>query len=213
MSVNGVTSGVTASSYASQTNAVSQAPKADATSKAAETKAAEETPAATYEKSTETKQAGYSKIQKMSEEDRAKLVEQLKADQEQRQSQLVDLVSKMMQGQGVAYNNANDIWSFLREGKFEVDPATKAQAQEDISEDGYWGVKQTSGRILDFADALAGSDPDNIQKMYDAFKKGYKQAEETWGGELPDISKQTYDAVLEGFRKRAEEAGVTLNED
>ena len=187
MSVNGVTSGVTASSYASQTNAVSQAPKADAASKATETKAAEEAPAATYEKSAEPKQAGYSKIQKMSEEDRAKLVEQLKADQEQRQSQLVDLVSKMMQGHGVAYNNANDIWSFLREGKFEVDPATKAQAQEDISEDGYWGVKQTSERIFDFAKALTGGDPDKMEDMRKAFEKGFKQATSAWGEDLPEI--------------------------
>ncbi|MCR5674308.1 MAG: hypothetical protein K6G16_01225 [Lachnospiraceae bacterium] len=212
MSVNGVTSGVSSSAYTAQT-AAAQAAKPDTAGKATENKAAEETAAATYEKGVEVKTAGYSKIQKMSEEDRSKIVAQLKADQETRQAQMTDLVSKMMRGQGVAYNNANDIWSFLREGNFTVDAATKAQAQQDISEDGYWGVKQTSQRILDFADALAGSDPDNIQKMYDAFKKGYKQAEETWGGELPDISKQTYDSVLDGFRKRAEEAGITLNED
>ncbi|MCR4763921.1 MAG: hypothetical protein K5696_10365 [Lachnospiraceae bacterium] len=213
MSVNGITSGVSSSAYTSQTAAASQASKADPAGKAAESAAAGETAAATYEGSVETKQAGYSKIQRMSEEERNKIAEQLKSDQEQRQAQMVDLVSKMMRGQGVTYNNANDIWSFLREGNFEVDAATKAQAQQDISEDGYWGVKQTSQRILDFADALAGSDPKNIQKMYDAFKKGYKQAEDTWGGELPDISKQTYESVLDGFRKRAEEAGVTLNED
>ena len=211
MSVNGITSGVNGAAYAAQ--AAGTAPKAEtaAADKAAEVK---ETAAATYEKSADNKtQGGYNNIRKMSEEDRGKIVAQLKADQESRQSQMLDMVSKMMTGQGVAYNNANDIWSFLREGKFTVDAATKAQAQEDISEDGYWGVKQTSGRILDFADALAGDDPKNIQKMYDAFKKGYKQAENTWGGELPEISKQTYDAVLEGFRQRAEEAGVTLNED
>ena len=213
MSVNGITSGVNSAAYATQAaGTASKAASADATDKAAAVK--EET-AATYEKSADNNEvkASYSNIRKMSEEDRSKIVAQLKADQESRQSQMLDLVSKMMTGQGIAYNNANDIWSFLREGNFTVDAATKAQAQEDISEDGYWGVKQTSGRILDFADALAGDNPDNIQKMYDAFKKGYKQAEETWGGELPDISKQTYDAVLEGFRKRAEEAGVTLNEE
>jgi len=212
MSVNGVTSGVSASSYTQKTSAASKS-AAPAESKAAESKAAENTAAATYEGSVETRQAGYSKIQRMSEEDRSKIAAQLKADQEMRQTQMVDLVQKMMTGQGVAFNNANDIWSFLREGNFTVDAATKAQAQQDISEDGYWGVKQTSQRILDFADALAGSDPKNIQKMYDAFKKGYAQAENTWGGELPEISQKTYDSVLEGFRQRAEEAGITLNED
>ena len=37
--------------------------------------------------------------------------------------------------------------------------------------------------------------------MIDAFKKGYEQAEKTWGGELPEISKKTYDAVLDKFEK------------
>ncbi|MBD5452617.1 MAG: hypothetical protein HDR25_08255, partial [Lachnospiraceae bacterium] len=81
--------------------------------------------------------------------------------------------------------------------------------------DGYWGVKQTSERILSFATALAGNDSKNLEKMRDAFLKGYKQAEKTWGGELPDISKRTYDAVLEGFDKlmnpKTEE--VTTSED
>ena len=39
--------------------------------------------------------------------------------------------------------------------------AEKAQAQKDIDEDGYWGVKQTSQRLFDFASALAGDDVEN----------------------------------------------------
>lgn len=112
-----------------------------------------------------------------------------------------------MTKQGQTYNNANDMWRFLASGKFEVDEATKLQAQKDIAEDGYWGVNQTSDRIIDFAKALTGGDPSKIEEMRDAFKKGYKQAEKTWGGELPEISKQTYDAVMEKFDKMAEEAG------
>ena len=74
-----------------------------------------------------------------------------------------------------------------------------AQAQADIAEDGYWGVNQTSDRIVDFAKALTGGDPNKIEEMREAFKKGFKQAEEKWGGELPEISQKTYDAVLEKF--------------
>ena len=111
-----------------------------------------------------------------------------------------------MTKQGQTFNNANDMWRFLASGKFEVDEATKLQAQKDIAEDGYWGVNQTSDRIIDFAKALTGGDPSKIEDMRDAFKKGYEQAEKTWGGKLPDISKQTYDAVMEKFDKMAEEA-------
>ena len=56
-----------------------------------------------------------------------------------RLDQLRDLVQKLICKQGGVYADANDIWNALREGKVEVDPETKAQAQADIAEDGYWG--------------------------------------------------------------------------
>ena len=116
-----------------------------------------------------------------------------------------------MTKQGQTFNNANDMWRFLASGKFEVDEATKLQAQKDIAEDGYWGVNQTSDRIIDFAKALTGGDPSKIEDMRDAFKKGYEQAEKTWGGKLPEISQKTYDAVMAGFDKMAEDAKTTTD--
>lgn len=83
--------------------------------------------------------------------------------------------------------------------RFTVDAETKAKAQKDIAEDGYWGVEQTSDRIVSFATALAGDDSKALEKMRDAFVKGYKQAEKQWGGKLPDISQRTYDAVMKKF--------------
>ena len=165
----------------------------------AEVKQVEEVSAGVvYEKSEGTGKATYS-INKMSSEDRAALVDQLKADQAARESQFTQLVTKMMNGQAGAFGKANNIWEFLASGDFEVDPATKAQAQEDISEDGYWGVKQTSQRLFDFASALAGDDVDKMKEMQDAMMKGYKMAEGTWGRKLPDISKQTIDAANKLF--------------
>lgn len=127
------------------------------------------------------------------------LVNKLKADAEARTAQLRSLVEKMFTKQGQTLASTDDMWKFLASGDFEVDAATKAQAQEDISEDGYWGVKQTSERILSFAKALTGGDPDKIEEMRNAFEKGFKEATKSWGKELPDISQQTYDAVMKGF--------------
>lgn len=127
------------------------------------------------------------------------LIAKLQADAEARTEQLRSIVQKLMAGQGDAYGKANDMWQFLASGNFTVDAATKAQAQEDISEDGYWGVKQTSDRIIDFAKALTGGDPDKIEEMRSAFEKGYKQATKAWGKELPSISSETYDAVMSKF--------------
>ncbi len=135
------------------------------------------------------------------------LINKMKADAEAHTNQLKSIVEQMMTKQSQTAGIANgDMWKFLASGKFEVDEATRLQAQQDISEDGYWGVKQTSGRILDFATALTGGDPNKIEDMRAAFEKGYKQAEKTWGRELPEISKQTYDAVMAGFDKMAEDA-------
>ena len=129
------------------------------------------------------------------------MVAKLKADAEQRTSQLRSLVEKMMTKQGTAIANADSMWSFLADGNFTVDEETQNQAQADIAEDGYWGVEQTSDRILDFAKALSGNDPEKADLLIDAFKKGFEDATKSWGKDLPDISQRTYDAVLEKFNK------------
>lgn len=143
------------------------------------------------------------------------IVAQLKLDQEKRQEQLrkivMDSISK--QGSTFAFASDDDMWKFLAGGKFTVDEATRKKAQEDISEDGYWGVKATSDRIIDFAKALSGNDASKISELRDAFQKGFNQATKTWGKELPSISQQTYKAVMDKFDAWEKEAkGATAEE-
>lgn len=205
MSVNGVTGAADAySTYAAaKTNSSASADVAAKTEEPKNDTTASKTPGVVYEPSEEAKTASAKKY-KPDE----KLIAKLKADAEARTSQLRSLVEQMMSKQTNTYGKANDIWKFLASGEYTVDPATKAQAQADIAEDGYWGVSQTSQRILDFATALTGGNPDKIEEMREAFKKGYAKAEEMWGGKLPEISQKTYDAVMEGFDKMAQEAGI-----
>ena len=59
--------------------------------------------------------------------------------------------------------------------------------------------KAPSERILSFAMALTGGDPDKIEDMKDAFIKGFKEATKAWGKELPELSQKTYDKVMEKF--------------
>lgn len=205
MSVNGVTSTQAAAAYSY--NSTSAAKEKTSAEEAKTTTTAEDT-GVIYEHSTAAKTSSTKKTYTPD----TNLVNRLKADAENRASQLRSLVEQMMGKQANTYGNANDIWSFLRSGNFTVDPATKAQAQADIAEDGYWGVNQTSDRIIQFANALTGGDPDKIESMREAFKKGYAQAEKTWGGSLPEISKKTYDAVMEKFDKLAADAGLTTEE-
>jgi len=131
--------------------------------------------------------------------EKSPIVEQMKLDVEQRTAQLQDLVKNMMYSQAGISENGNDIWKFLASGKYTVTAEVKQAAQDSIGKDGYWGVDQTSERILSFAKALSGNDPEKADLMLDAFKKGYEKAMGAWGKGLPDISKQTYDAVLQKF--------------
>ncbi len=153
-----------------------------------------------YERSNQNANEAYS-INKMSQADRAALVQRLKADQEQRQQQLTELVQKTLSGQAGAYGkaNGNDIWTLLSGGKVNVSASEKAQAQKDIGEDGYWGVKQTSQRLFDFASALAGDDVEKMKKMQAAMEKGFKLATKSWGKDLPGICGETLDAANKLF--------------
>ncbi|MBE5883817.1 MAG: hypothetical protein E7291_05325 [Lachnospiraceae bacterium] len=201
MNVNGVTSTQAASAYSyTSSSAVKEKTSAEDTA----VKTANDT-GVVYEPS---KEAATASAKKTYTPD-INLINKLKADADARTQQLRSLVQQLMSKQATTYGNATDIWSFLRSGDYTVDPATKAQAQADIAEDGYWGVNQTSDRIIQFATALTGGDPDKIEEMREAFKKGYAQAEETWGGKLPEISQQTYDAVMKKFDELAAEAGLT----
>jgi len=90
-----------------------------------------------------------------------------------------------------------------------VDDATRLKAQQDISADGFWGVKQTSERTIEFAKAISGGDPAKIELLRQSIVDGYAAAEKSWGGELPEISKQTQEATLKGLDDWAKEASQT----
>ncbi len=195
-------------------NTVSKAtekPAEEVKTTAAENTTFEET-AVVYEK---TPAPENSVTNKNSGIDREAIIAQMKADTEARMNQLTNIVKEMMTGQGKAFSLAtgnDDIWKFLASGEYTVTEAAKLQAQEDISENGYWGVEQTSDRILDFAKALSGGDVSKADELLEAFKKGYEEATGAWGKDLPDISKKTYEAVEEKFAAWKKEAETPAEE-
>jgi hypothetical protein len=205
MSVNAVNN-VTGDAYAAYSTTAAATAKETETAASAKTTSEGTTQAeqgVVYEKSEESSssKATYS-INKMSASDREALVKQLQADQESRKQSLIDLVQNMISKQATSFASASDddsIWKFLAGGDFTVDAATKAQAQADIAEDGYWGVTQTSQRLFDFASALAGDDVDKMKEMQEAMEKGFKQATKSWGSDLPQISQDTLAAANQLF--------------
>ena len=186
MSVNGVTS--YADSYSTYADTAAKVQGSSAQESSAE--------------NSSSKEVVYSS--KMSDKERADLVAKLKSDSQVQVDSFKSMVQDMFKKQGLAVQNSDDMWSMLASGKFTVDAATAQKAKGLISEDGYWGVKQTSDRIFEMAKALSGGDEKGMNKMLEAFEKGFKQATKSWGKSLPDISQQTYKAVQEKFKEYQE---------
>lgn len=147
----------------------------------------------------------------MSDSERAALVEHLKTSNQAQVDSFKSMVSDMLTKQGKAFKTSDDFWKMMASGDYTVDEAAAKEAEAAISEDGYWGVKQTSDRIFEFAKALSGGDSKKMDDMLSAFKKGFDEATKSWGKALPDISSKTYDAVMEKFENFKNEGSEESN--
>lgn len=70
------------------------------------------------------------------------------------------------------------------------------EAKELVSDEGFFGVINTSTRVSSFVTDLAS---DNIEALMEARKglvQGFEQAEKLWGGKLPEISYETQERTL-----------------
>ncbi|MBL0708046.1 MAG: hypothetical protein JJW00_03270 [Sulfurimonas sp.] len=103
--------------------------------------------------------------------------------------------------------------SFLSDVGYEGKPIAELsqdEASELVSEDGLFGIKQTSQRIADFVINGAGGDEDRFRAGREGMLLGFKQAEEMWGGKLPEISQKTMQATIEMVDKAMHEAGFSI---
>ena len=180
MSVNGVTDAV-AGSYTPTTSQTTKAVEAVEKDAAKDTGVVYEPSA----KATDSKMKDYSSI-----------VSSMKQELATKNQQLQNLVNQLLSKQANKYTTLADLFKNIK-----ADPATIAQAQKDIGEDGYWGIEQTSERLFSMAQALSGGDASKAEEMIAAVKKGFDQAAEAWGGELPDICQKTVDAAVEKLTK------------
>ena len=117
---------------------------------------------------------------------------------------LRNLVVKTLQDQGL------ELQFSTGDGEVNFNTMTQEEAQDLVSEDGYFGVDKTSQRIVDFAINGFGRDPEKLQQMKDAIDQGFKDAQDAFGGALPEISQQTYEAIMEkldAFAAQFEESG------
>ena len=191
MSVNGITSGVS-NSYPSTSFSREIASKTE-TKKTADTGVVYEPSSSAKDNS--TKVTDYSSI-----------VASMKKELSSKNEQLQNLVNKLLSNQAKKYISLSDMFKDIQ-----VDEQTKIQAQKDISDDGYWGVEQTSDRLVSMAKALSGGDSSKADAMISAIEKGFDEATKAWGDKLPDICQKTIDVAkqkLQNWRDGGSDAAT-----
>ena len=103
--------------------------------------------------------------------------------------------------------------SFLSNIGYEGKPIadlSKEEAKELVSEDGFFGIKQTSERIANFVINGSGGDEDRMRAGREGMILGFKDAEAMWGGELPEISKETMSKAIEMVDKAMTDLGYSI---
>lgn len=111
-------------------------------------------------------------------------------DGQDQYSLLRGLVTNMLKEQGLDFKVANG------DQEIDISSISQEEAAELVAEDGYFGIEQTSDRIVDFAIGIAGGDPSRLEAIKEGVDKGFAEALEAFGGWLPEISYDTYDAVM-----------------
>ena len=182
MNVNGITSLLAGNVTASTASKKSTEAASTATdSKTATDLGVTYEPSASATDSDKTKTSDYSAI-----------VANMKAELANKNKQLETLVTQLLGKQATKATSLADMFRNLK-----PDDATIAQAQQEISDDGYWGVEKTSDRLVAMAQALSGGDSSKADLMIEAMEKGFSQATKAWGEDLPDICQKTIDAAKE----------------
>ncbi len=95
------------------------------------------------------------------------------------------------------------------EGKAIAD-LSQSEAKELVSENGFFGVDQTSKRIADFVLIGGGDDIDKLKAGREGILQGFKEAEGMWGKKLPDISYETINKAVEMIDKKLNELGASI---
>lgn len=73
---------------------------------------------------------------------------------------------------------------------------TKDEAKDLISENGFFGITQTSNRVADFVFSFSGDNLELLEKGREGIVQGFEEAKKLFGGELPEISNKTQERTL-----------------
>ena len=84
------------------------------------------------------------------------------------------------------------------------------EAKALVSEEGFFGVSQTSNRLADFVISGGGDDLERLKAGREGIIRGFNEAEKAWGDKLPDISYETLDKALAKIDERITAVGGNI---
>ena len=105
------------------------------------------------------------------------------------QQDVLDFLSGKESSSGMSLKNIG------YEGKPIIE-LTQDEAKDLVSENGFFGVTQTSDRVANFVFSFAGDDLELLQKGREGIVQGFEEAKKMFGGELPEISYKTQERTL-----------------
>lgn len=161
---------------------------------------------------------GHNEVQKSQREE--KLNEIKKEHQDSKARQFVQIMSQVQSSLGLKaiegdtpVNEVQEFKDFLSDIGYEGKPIaslSQEEAAELVSEDGFFGVKQTSDRIAQFVIMGAGGDEEMLREGKKGILQGFDEAEKMWGGKLPDIAYETIAKAVEMIDKALVEGGFSI---
>ena len=138
--------------------------------------------------------------EKLSKDEVKELREQITQNANAYSMQSFSVQTNVLNAQDQFTKDYEDFQSFLSGVGYEGKPISelsKDEAAALVSEDGIFGITQTSERIANFVINGSGGDESMMRAGREGMIQGFKEAEQMWGGKLPEISQLTISKAIE----------------
>jgi len=151
--------------------------------------------------------------EKLTNDEIADLKEQIKQSTQAFTFDYTSTQGSLLSSESNFTKDYDDFQNFLSDIGYEGKPIAELsqdEASELVSEDGVFGIKQTSQRIANFVINGANGDEDMLRAGREGMLRGFEEAENMWGGKLPDISQETMKKATEMVDKAMADLGYSI---
>ncbi|MDF1874471.1 hypothetical protein JHD48_01845 [Sulfurimonas sp. SAG-AH-194-I05] len=151
--------------------------------------------------------------QKISKEEVSEIKEQIAENSKLMMFNETSVQVGLTSSQDAFQKNYDGFQSFLSEVGYSGKPIaelSQSEATALVSDDGIFGITQTSERIANFVINGSGGDEEKMRAGRAGMIQGFKDAEKMWGGELPEISQKSMQAAVEMVDKAMNSLGYSI---